>query len=125
MISRKTFALIGVIIGFVTIIIGIVFMATPPESFSTHSVGTARFGGDYYTEEYAATKAASDNAAIVANNIRELGKANARYAGTFFIILGLIVILFFGEKYDVLVHEPAVQGSLNSESAPMNTYRDQ
>lgn len=106
---RMTYAIAGVIAGIVTIILGIIFMINPPETFRTHSVDRVTFGGDYYTEEYAATKAAGDNAAIVANNLREIGETNAKYAGTFFIVFGFVLVLVFGEKADLIKNEEKSQ----------------
>lgn len=107
--NRMTYAIIGVIVGIITIIVGFSFMNNPPETYRTNSVDRAAFGGDYYTEEHAATKAAADNAAVVANNIRELGEANAKYAGTLFIILGVVLVLVFGEKIDLIRYEQKSQ----------------
>ncbi len=95
---EKAWNLIGVAIGVIIIITGILFCATPADSFSTTSVDTASFGGDFYTYEYKATRAAANNAAVAANNLRELSKKTANYVGCGFIFAGLLVTLEYAKK---------------------------
>ncbi len=97
--KKRTWDLIGVLLGVVILIVGITFYATPPDSFSTSYASSAAFGADFYTYQYDATRIAADNAAVTANNIRELGKTMAHYAGFFFIAAGLLTLVHFGKNY--------------------------
>lgn len=87
--KEKTFNLIGLILGIAIIIVGIYFLAAPAASYM---VSYCAFGADFYTEQYAATRAA-------ANNLHELGGMLAQYAGFAFIFAGAIVSLEYGKKY--------------------------
>lgn len=97
--NKKTWDLIGAILGIVILIMGIVFMASPPDSYSTTTTDYASFGGDFYTYEYKATRAAASNAAVAANNVRELGAAQANYFGFLFITIGALTTVYYGKKY--------------------------
>ena len=101
--KRNVFNLVGIVISVAAIIVGIIIIFSPAESYSTKSVDYAAFGGDYYTEEYAATRAAVGNTAVTANNIRELGGKLALYVGLMFVFGGayagvLFTKWFFDEK---------------------------
>ncbi len=96
--NERTWNLIGVALGILVILMGIVFMCTPPEAYSTDSADTASFGGDYYTYQYKATRIVARNAAVTANNIRELGAAVATYAGALFIVMGALITLEYSKK---------------------------
>lgn len=75
MFSRKAAVVIGVIVCIAMIIAGIVILA------GGSSVSIRRFGGDFYSEEYAATRAVVINTGIIIKGI-----------GIFLILTGL-----FGE----------------------------
>ena len=117
--NEKTWNLIGAILGLVVILVGLVFMFTPADSYSTKTTDYATFGGDYYTYQYDATRAVASNAAITANNLRELGGKLAVYAGTFFMVLGALISLNYGKKLLVCsVDAPAVEAAPAVEPAP-------
>ena len=120
------YTIVGILIGVATIILGIVFCATPIKGYHTDSVNSARFGADYYTEQYSATRAVVSNTSITAGNIRDLGKKHAMYAGSFFIIMGLLIVIHYGEAYDSLrtVSSSAVTTSLNSPTQPVSNKTD-
>ena len=96
--NEKYWNLAGVVLGLVVIIMGIVFMFTPADSYSTRSADDVSFGADYYTYQYEATRYAVSNTAITANNIRELGGKIALYAGFGFIVCGALIMLSYGKK---------------------------
>ena len=104
--NKRTWDLIGVILGIVILIAGIAFMKSPPESYSTTSTDYATFGGDFYTYEYKATRAAASNAAVTANNIRELGATMAKCFGFLFVAIGSLTTVYYGKKYFTAYAEP-------------------
>lgn len=88
----------GIIIGIAMILMGLIFAMTPPESYSTETADYASFGADYYTYQYEATKIVARNAAVTANNIRELGEELALYFGVAFMFAGALVVVNYGKK---------------------------
>ena len=89
---------IGFAVGIVVLLGGIVFFLTPPDSYYTDSADKASFGADFYTYQYDATRVVAGNTAVTANNIRELGVALSRYAGFFFITMGMLIIVHYGKS---------------------------
>lgn len=107
--KEKTFNLIGIVLGIAIIIAGISIMKNPAETWSTSSVDSYRFGADFYTEQYAATRAAAHNAATTARNIDSLGEKLAQYAGLAFIFSGALVCLTYGKNYVCCSASPVEQ----------------
>jgi len=97
--KKRTWDLIGVLLGVVTSTGQSMRRMKTPVCFSTSYASSAAFGADFYTYQYDATRIAADNAAVTANNIRELGKTMAHYAGFFFIAAGLLTLVHFGKNY--------------------------
>ena len=97
--QKRTWNLIGCILGLVMLIVGLVFLNSPPEAYHTESAEYAAFGADYYTYQYDATKTVAENVAATANNLREIGTAQARYAGVFFMMAGALVLIQYGKSY--------------------------
>ena len=97
--NKRTWDLIGMVLGLVILIVGIVFAATPPDSYSTDTADYVSFGGDYQTYEYDATRIAGKNAAVTANNLREIGEAQAKYFGFLFMAAGALTMVTYGKKY--------------------------
>ena len=89
---------VGFAIGIFAIVLGIVFLVTPPDSYYTTSADRASFGGDFYTYQYDATRIAAGNAAVTANNIRELGIVLSKYSGFAFMIAGMLILVHYGKK---------------------------
>ncbi|MBR2415043.1 MAG: hypothetical protein IKB13_11130 [Clostridia bacterium] len=96
--AKKMLNIIGAVIGVIVIILGVVFIATPADSYYTDSADYASFGADFYTYQYQATRDAVTNTAVTANNIRELGEKVALYAGMAFILAGLLIVLYFAKN---------------------------
>lgn len=113
--KKKVWDLIGMILGLVILIAGIVFAATPPESYSTDTAEYASFGGDFYTYEYDATRIAAKNTAVTANNLREMGEAMAKYFGFLFMAAGALTTVSYGKKFFVEDAEEAPQEELPAE----------
>ena len=80
--KKKTWDIIGALLGLAILIVGVIFAIVPPESYRANSVDRISFGADYYTEQYNATRVAVDNTAVTANNLREIGQAQAHYFGS-------------------------------------------
>ncbi len=97
--KKKTWDILGILLGLSILLVGIVFMVTPPESYRANSVDDISFGADYYTEQYNATRVTVNNTAVTANNLREIGQALAHYAGFFFIALGILTMFHYGKSY--------------------------
>lgn len=93
----KTWHKIGMFLGIITVIIGVILFFTPADAYKTHSVEEASFGGDYYTYEYEATRIAANNAAVSANNLRELSGKVAMYTGLAFVVAGLQIFIYHGK----------------------------
>lgn len=112
--KERTWNLIGFVAGLILIVVGIVYIATPADHYSTSSTDSAAFGADFYTYEYRATRAAASNAAVAANNLRELGGKLALYNGTLFMVLGLGFALHFGKLVFVEKEETAAAAPAES-----------
>lgn len=112
---KKTLNTVGVLVGIVVMILGVYILFTPAEHFYTDSAKSYKFGADYYTEQYEATRIAAQNTAVTANNIREIGNKLAQYAGFAFIAAGAIITIEYlkkmNEKDEVVVMQaaPALQ----------------
>lgn len=122
--KEKMFNLIGIILGIAIIIAGISIMKNPAETWSTSSVDSYRFGADFYTEQYAATRAAAHNAAATARNIDSLGEKLAQYTGLAFIFSGALVCLTYVKNYVCCSASPvepaAVETKPTEETAEEN-----
>lgn len=122
--KEKMFNLIGIILGIAIIIAGISIMKNPAETWSTSSVDSYRFGADFYTEQYAATRAAAHNAAATARNIDSLGEKLAQYAGLAFIFSGALVCLTYGKNY-VCSSASLVEQAETVEAKPTEEITDE
>lgn len=106
------------ILGVVIILAGILIMANDSTYLSyTTRVDSYTFGADYYTEQYAATRAAVNNTAVAAGNLCLLGERFGRYMGLVFIFSGALVSLSYGKKY-VLCNAVPAQGVGPVEKEP-------
>lgn len=97
--SVKFWNMVGVIAGIAIIILGIVLACTPADSYVTSTSKDVKFGADYYTYQYEASRNAAGNAAVAANNLREVGEKLALYAGLLFIVIGLLTTIKYAKKY--------------------------
>lgn len=95
--KSKVWNWLGFFVGIFTIVVGIGFLSSPPDSYYTSTADSATFGADYYTYQYDATRIAASNSAATAKNIREVGIALSRYAGFFFIIAGMLILIHYGK----------------------------
>ena len=120
--KEKTINLIGMILGLAVIVLGIVLIFTPAKTYSANSVKSITFGADFYTEEYNATKVAAGNAAVTANNIRELGKKVALYVGLAFVIAGAVIELEYSKKYFCCAAACKKSAPAHPVSAPAPSY---
>ena len=97
--KKKTLDIIGILLGLCILIVGIIFLIVPPDSYITESVAPISFGADYYTEQYNAHRAVVTNTSVTAGNLRAIGQAQAIYFGFFFIIIGALTILHYCKSY--------------------------
>lgn len=97
--NKKTWDLIGAILGIVILLAGFIVMCAPAESYSTSLTDYATFGADFYTYQYKATRAVASNAAVAANNLRELSGAQAAYFGLLLMAIGALTVVHYGKKY--------------------------
>ena len=118
LMREKTWSLIGMAVGLIVILIGFVFMATPADSYTTESTDYASFGADYYTYEYDATRAAASNAAVTANNLRELSSKLALYSGMFFVVLGVLIVLPNAKSYFCSLSGQVIESSAEEKLSP-------
>lgn len=84
---KKFFCIAGMLVGVAFLIVGIYMLTGVGESFSYSRTPDYQFGADYYTEQYAATRNASDN-------IVSVGKLLSREFETGMQVLGLVVMCF-------------------------------
>jgi len=96
--------IIGIVIGLCILTAGIICFLSPADHYHTVTVDDAAFGGDFYTEIYSAVQTLSDNTAVAANNIRELGESLAFYFGAILSSIGVLTI-FHSIKQIVLEEE--------------------
>lgn len=115
--KERNFNLIGIILGIAIIIVGITIMKNPADTRSTFSVDSYRFGADFYTEQYAATRTAAINAAATAGNVGNLGEKLAQYAGLAFIFSGALVCLTYGKNYVCCNSAPVEQTEADEAAA--------
>ena len=91
--KKRIFNIAGAAIGLIAVLMGIIIIFCPADSYTTFRPDDVSFGADYYTYEYEATRYAALNAGITANNLRELGQSIAFYAGAAFVIAGLLILV--------------------------------
>lgn len=93
-IKKDIWSIVGIILGFVAIIAGIIFLfGFKDETFLgiySH-LGTSEFGGDFYTYSYRAT-------AFAANAVAGVYEMLSTCFGVLFILFGLFDICFFGSR---------------------------
>lgn len=124
--SEKIWHGLGCGLSVLMIIVGIVFALTPPQSYRTETAeNNVSFGADFYTYEYEATQIAGSNSAVTANNLREIGTAQAHYVGAAFVAVGLFSLLHFARKlFTALPESNAVQEqSVSGEIVNRNSWR--
>lgn len=114
LMREKTWSLIGMAVGLIVILIGLVFMATPADSYTTESTDYASFDADYYTYEYDATRAA----AVTANTLRELSSKLALYSGMFFVVLGVLIVLPHVKRYFCSLSGQVIESSAEEKLSP-------
>lgn len=97
--SKKSWNLIGIILGISILIFGLVLSGKEPYRYSSANTDYATFGGDFYTYEYHATCAAAQNAAATASFLEDLVDylMLALSGGT--IAAGALITVIFGKKF--------------------------
>ena len=97
--SKKSWNLIGIILGISILIFGLALSGKEPYRYSSANTDYATFGGDFYTYEYHATCAAAQNAAATASFLEDLVDflMLALSGGT--IAAGALITVIFGKKF--------------------------
>lgn len=96
--KEKTWNVLGLIVGIVIMIMGIVFISTPADSYIARYADSVSFGGDYYTYQYEVTEIAANNVAKVVGILNYMAAKNALYSGCLFIAAGILVSLHYAKK---------------------------
>ena len=123
--KKRTWDLIGIALGIVLILVGIVFAANPPDTYSTDSADYASFGGDFYTYQYKATRVVASNTAVTANNLREIGEAQALYFGALFMAAGALTVVSNGRKFFIEDAEEAAAPAETVSAEPEAVSEEQ
>ncbi|MBE6813558.1 MAG: hypothetical protein E7523_11860 [Ruminococcaceae bacterium] len=102
--AKKYLNSFGILIGVVVILIGVLCISYPADSYkSTYIADNASFGADFYTYQYQATRDVTSNTAAIDATIDDLSEKVARYAGAAFITAGLLIMIyFFKELIDMM-----------------------
>ena len=119
---KSVYAVIGMVVAIASIVVGIVFIDKPVK-YSTISEGVrvCEYGADYYTDQYAVTRAAALNVRTLNENIKKDGRRNAIYVGSFFIVYGIALFLKSGEKLELAKEEKNRQTSSVFQNSYGNT----
>ena len=96
--KEKTWNVLGLIVGIAIVIMGIVFISNPADSYSTNYADSVTFGADYYTYQYEVTEIVANNVASVVGTLRNMAEKNALYSGCLFIFAGILVVLHYAKK---------------------------
>ena len=112
--------ILGLIVGVAIIIAGGLIIDNTTTGYSTTYVDYAKFGADYYTEQYAATRAVVTNAAAAANNILALENRLTIYIGLAFVFSGILVSLSYAKKIAVGSNPPICPISFNAPATSNN-----
>ena len=62
--KKKTWDIIGALLGLAILIVGVIFAIVPPESYRANSVDRISFGADYYTEDAASAAEVAKEAVL-------------------------------------------------------------
>ena len=95
---KNTFAVFGILIGLAMVAVGVIISVQSRPAFSGHSTSSAKFGADFYTDEFEATKNASDNVMEVGRFINKAYDSSVTFLGIFVSLIGGAVVCYFGCK---------------------------
>lgn len=125
--KEKTWNVIGLIVGIAIVIMGIVFISTPADSYRARYADSVSFGGDYYTYQYEVTEIAANNIAKVVGMLNNMAAKNALYSGCLFIVAGILVSLHYAKKIAIdttsvveAAAETSVESAVAAESEEVN-----
>ena len=103
-LSKKVLSVVGMIVGFVFIIVGILSMAGalggeisyPGSAPYSYDSGYAQFGADYYSYSVNNSAEAASAARAAAYNLGDIAEFLAAFFGIASILFGLMVMCGFG-----------------------------
>ena len=93
---KRFFCIAGIGVGVALIIVGIYMMTGVGEGFFYSKTEDYKFGADFYTEQYAATRNASDNIVAVGKLISRTFETGMQVMGGVVLIFGMGIICYFG-----------------------------
>ncbi len=125
---KKTFSIIGIIFGLLMIVFGILAVSDALGGFTVaanypYDSGYATFGADFYSY-------VSNNAALAARNVRELGNLVKNVSSVLLIGLGLFMVCLFGTKLaeckeTAAVPSPAAAKAADAPAFPETVSADE
>ncbi len=99
--AKRIFDVIGIIAGILIIVYGV---KLSDNGYYGTLTSDARFGADFYTEQYAATKHAADNI----NSVGQLIDKICDSMKSLSVVFGIAVVAYFGDRFcdvDTVVQE--------------------
>ena len=99
---NKRFCVIGMIVGIITVLIGLYVAFGYKASFNGTYTDSASFGADFYTYIYEATSDASYNVAALGNLVSKALSFIVRSLGFLLMSIGGAITCFFGYKMDCI-----------------------
>jgi len=112
---EKYFCLAFCAVALLMMLVGAIIAIGAHSYHGTTSVRDVAFGGDYYTEQYNATKAVVSNTASTVYAATNTEENISKYFGLSLIFSGLLILLYNVKKYLCLVLETAGKADLLSE----------
>ncbi len=109
---NKITAVIGIIIAIVALILGIVTCTFKVSGYIPITASYTQFGGDFYTYEYGATRAAANNLYILDGIAKYIQLA----LGFIMIIIGLVIALVSVKKLLMAIKMPTETNNPTSGS---------
>ena len=96
---KKNFSITGIVIGIIIVIMGLVMVfGSGAYGYRGDYTSSARFGADFYTEQYAATQNAANNIMDFGNYFEDFFVFVVRVFGFFISAIGGLAICYFGCK---------------------------
>ena len=102
---KKTISLVGMIVGFAFVVVGILamsgtfgcdVMSHASSAPSAYDSGYASFGADYYSYSVNNGAEAAVGARVAANNLADIGEFISMFSGVMSMLIGFAVICGFG-----------------------------
>ncbi|MBR0146159.1 MAG: hypothetical protein IJM25_05790 [Eubacterium sp.] len=122
---KKAFSIIGMIMGLALMGVGIYMFLGFEEKYIGYSPMSIKFGGDYYTEQYAVTRHVADNVNELGEFMEESIGFGFKAGGLIVALLGGIVVCFFACKAAENNMPPVQLASRITNSTPPKAESDE